>query len=109
VITCGGSGGKTDPALIRQVDLAETEHDRLLAFVRKKLRHVFDFPASGPFGVPCVYSPESITTCPIATENPLLAEAGSSLNCDGRLGALTFVTGSFGFHMAAHVIRELTR
>ncbi len=114
VVTCGGSGGKRDPAQIRIIDLADTYNDRLLAFVRKKLRHVFEFPDKGPFGVPCVFSPEPVVwpeadDCTVdADENPLMLEAGSSLNCDGRLGALTFVTGTFGFHAAAHVVNTLT-
>lgn len=115
IITCGGSGGKRDPSQIRVVDLGETYNDRLLAFVRKKLRHVFGFPARGAFGVPCVFSPEpaagsvpdGCASDAPASENPLWAEAGSGLNCDGRLGALTFVTGTFGFHAAAHVINTL--
>ncbi len=110
IATCGGSGGKRDPSRIQLVDLADTHNDRLLTFIRKKLRHVFDFPAQGPFGVPCVFSPEPVhwpeQTC-ADTENPLLAEAGSQLNCDGRLGALSFVTGTFGFRIAAWVIEEL--
>lgn len=113
VITCGGSGGKRDPLLIQVIDLAETYNDRLLAFVRKKLRHVFDFPAHGRFGVPCVFSPEP-AHWPVACAetdaeelDPLLQEAGRALNCDGRLGALTFVTGCFGFHAAAHVVNTL--
>ena len=116
VITCGGSGGKTDPGAVQVVDLAATRDDRLLAFVRKKLRGVFGFPANGPFGVPCVFSPEPVCW-PAADEcgagsdsddaGPLLAEAGARLNCDGRLGALSFVTGTFGLRAAAHVVNQL--
>lgn len=112
IVTCGGSGGKINPALIQTVDLALTHNDRLLAFIRKKLRHVFDFPSDGPFGIPCVFSPEPVRwptsrDC-LPSDNPLLAEAGSKLNCDGRLGALCYVTGTFGFHLAAVVITSLT-
>lgn len=116
VVCCGGSGGKCDPGAIQVADLADTYHDRLLAFVRKKLRHVFGFPAAGPFGIPCVFSPEPVRTAPAterrpspnpAADNPLAAEAGSRLNCDGRLGAVSFVTGSFGLRAAAHVVNEL--
>lgn len=111
IVTCGGSGGKTNPSLIQTTDLALTHNDRLLAFVRKKLRHVFGFPAHGTFGVPCVFSPEPVRWPDTGEcsdhENPLLAEAGSKLNCDGRLGALPFVTGAFGFHLASVVINAL--
>jgi tRNA A37 threonylcarbamoyladenosine dehydratase len=33
----------------------------------------------------------------------------SKLNCDGRLGAVTFVTGVFGFMAAARVVNDLVR
>ena len=115
MVTCGGSGGKRRPEWVQMADLSETCHDRLLAFVRKKLRHVFNFPADGPFGVPCVFSPEpvivaAVDACAgeIAADNPLRAEAGARLTCDGRLGAVPFVTGTFGFYAAAHVVNALT-
>ncbi|MDR2012280.1 MAG: tRNA threonylcarbamoyladenosine dehydratase, partial [Rhodanobacter sp.] len=58
LITCGSAGGRTDPTLIAVRDLSKTEHDALLALVRKKLREEFNFPR-GPkryFGVQAVYS-----------------------------------------------------
>lgn len=117
VITCGGAGGKCDPGAVQVTDLAATRDDRLLAFVRKKLRRVFGFPAHGPFDVPCVYSPEPVRLPPAqpcanhttGLGDSLLAEAGTRLNCDGRLGALSFVTGTFGLYAAAHVVNALVR
>ncbi|HEY8240115.1 MAG TPA: ThiF family adenylyltransferase, partial [Kiritimatiellia bacterium] len=109
VITCGGSGGKRDPQQIRIKDLATTHTDRLLFFVRKKLRHEYGFPAKGPFHVPCVHSPEHVFVAAgchdDATDDPFTG--GTKLNCEGGLGAATFVTGAFGFHAAGHVVNEL--
>jgi tRNA A37 threonylcarbamoyladenosine dehydratase len=111
VITCGGAAGKRDPSQVRVVDLSETHNDRLLVFVRRKLRRVFDFPGKGKFGVPCVFSAEPVAGCDDeADDEPesLLDEAGSAKACEGRLGAAVFVTGVFGFYAAAHVVNALT-
>lgn len=110
VITCGGAGGKRDPGQVQCVDLSMTYNDRLLLFVRRKLRKLFDFPRVGPFNVPCVFSPEPTASCaePVGEGEGLSAEAGSALACEGRLGALLQVTGVVGFFAAAHVINSLT-
>ncbi|UWX04871.1 hypothetical protein H1235_07460 [Pseudoxanthomonas sp. NC8] len=43
-------------------DLSRTEHDAMLALVRKKLRGEFNFPKSPQryFGVPAIYSLENV-------------------------------------------------
>jgi tRNA A37 threonylcarbamoyladenosine dehydratase len=109
VITCGGSGGKRDPQQIRVKDLATTHTDRLLFFVRKKLRHQYGFPAKGPFGVPCVHSAEHVFIAPgchdDAADDPFAG--GTKLNCEGGLGAAAFVTGAFGFQAAAYVVNAV--
>ena len=57
VITVGSAGGRIDPTLVRIRDLSRTEHDAMLALVRKKLRGGFQLPARpqsllrGPGGV----------------------------------------------------------
>jgi len=105
IITCGGAAGKKKPELVQLVDLSETANDPLLAFVRRKLRVVFGFPAKHTkFHVPCVYSPEPVA-CPSA---PADDEAGSARACDGRLGAVAHMTGLFGLRAAARVINDLT-
>jgi len=105
VVTCGGAAGKKKPQLVQLVDLSETQNDPLLAFVRRKLRVVFGFPAKHTrFHVPCVYSPEPVACPAVPAEN----EAGSARACDGRLGAVAHMTGLFGLLAAAHVINDLT-
>ena len=44
VIVSGSAGGRTDPTLIAVRDLSKTEHDAMLALIRKKLREDFNFP-----------------------------------------------------------------
>lgn len=116
VITCGAAGGKVDPAQVRVADLSEVHHDRLLMFTRKLLRKYHGFTPRGrkKFGVPAVFSPEPVRmgdVCP-APENgadpELFGDEGARLACDGRLGAATFVTGVFGFLVAARVVNDLT-
>jgi tRNA A37 threonylcarbamoyladenosine dehydratase len=60
LVAVGSAGGRTDPTQVRVRDLSRTEHDALLALVRKKLRADFNFPrnAARYFGVPAVYSLE---------------------------------------------------
>lgn len=59
----GSAGGRTDPTQIRLRDLSRTEHDALLALVRKKLRAEFNFPKNKDryFGVQAVYSLENVS------------------------------------------------
>jgi len=62
LITIGSAGGRTDPTLVSVRDLSKTEHDAMLALVRKKLREEFNFPR-GPkryFGVQAIYSRENV-------------------------------------------------
>src|SRR5690606_2967655 len=62
VLVSGSAGGRTDPTLVRVRDLSRTEHDALLALVRKKLRAEFGFPKNRDryFGVPAVYSLQNV-------------------------------------------------
>lgn len=114
-ITCGGAGGKRAPLQVRLADLSLTHGDRLLMFVRKKLRRRFQFPARGSlFGVPCVYSPEPVQLpegCTVATgagsEEMLERMESDALACEGRLGSAAFVTGAFGLAVAAHIVNGI--
>ncbi|HRI13234.1 MAG TPA: tRNA threonylcarbamoyladenosine dehydratase [Verrucomicrobiota bacterium] len=114
LITCGAAGGKSDPTQIRVADLAQATHDRLLSEVRRRLRGDFDFPRSSHrWGIPAVFSAEPPqlaqrdgTVCAAET---VPSEPGESrrLNCDHGFGSVAFLTGSFGFAAAAHVVRSL--
>jgi tRNA A37 threonylcarbamoyladenosine dehydratase len=107
VVTTGGAGGKTDPALIRVDDLSRSTHDPLASKLRAQLRRDHGFPRDPKtrFGVECVYSLEPIRR-PVDdacdTEEPRL----QGLSCAGY-GSSVCVTGAFGFAAASRVLAGL--
>lgn len=113
LVTCGGAGGRRDPTAVRVADLAFTTHDRLLQKVRETLRKDFGFPRGDKaFGVDAVFSPEP----PVypARDGTVCAQREASangeslrLNCDSGFGTATFVTGTFGFVAAGHVVKRI--
>ena len=115
VITCGGAGGRRDPTQTRVADLALTSHDRLLQKVREKLRKEFGFPrGEKKFRVPAVFSPEPPVfpdrNGSVCARRPAGADGESlKLNCESGFGTATFVTGTFGFVAAAHVVQAIAR
>ena len=116
LVVSGSAGGRTDPTQIRVRDLSRTEHDALLALVRKKLRGEFNFPKNKAryFGVPAVYSLENVkypqvdgTVC--GTRPEMAADAALKLDCGAGLGAATHVTGAFAFAAVARAIEILLK
>jgi len=111
LITIGSAGGRTDPTLVSVRDLSKTEHDAMLALVRKKLREEFNFPR-GPkryFGVQAIYSRENVRYPQADGSVCGTRPAGGDtlkLDCGGGLGAATHVTATFAF---AAVSRALAR
>lgn len=116
IVVSGSAGGRTDPTLVRARDLSRTEHDAMLARVRKVLRAEFGFPRNKDryFGVPAVYSLENVrypqpdgSVCGV---RPVADDGGSlKLDCGGGLGAATHVTGAFAFAMAGKAIELLLK
>ena len=116
LIVSGSAGGRTDPTLVRVRDLSKTEHDAMLALIRRKLREEFGFPR-GPkryFGVQAVYSLENVrypqadgTVC--GTRPAVSGEAGFKLDCGGGLGAATHVTATFAFAAVSRAIARLLK
>jgi len=116
VLTVGSAGGRIDPTLVRVRDLSRTEHDAMLALVRKKLRSEFNFPKNRQryFGVPAVYSLENVrypqpdgSVCGL---RPALgADAALKLDCGTGLGAATHITGAFAFAAAGKALELLLR
>jgi tRNA A37 threonylcarbamoyladenosine dehydratase len=101
---------------VRVRDLSRTEHDALLALVRKKLRADFNFPRSPQryFSVPAVYSLENVrypqkdgTVC--GTRPALGPDAALKLDCGAGLGAATHVTGAFAFAAVARAMELLLK
>ncbi|HYF35478.1 MAG TPA: tRNA threonylcarbamoyladenosine dehydratase [Prosthecobacter sp.] len=116
VIVSGSAGGRRDPTQVRLADLGMAGKDPLLQQVRRQLRQEHGF-AKSPEGkpmhwdVPCVYSTEKPVypwadgTCSLEREGG--TEAGLRLDCAAGFGAATFVTGTFGFTLAAEVVRRI--
>jgi tRNA A37 threonylcarbamoyladenosine dehydratase len=114
LVTVGSAGGRTDPTRIQVRDLSRTEHDAMLALVRKKLRAEFNFPRNPQryFGVPAVYSLENVqypqADGSVCGQRPqVVGEAGFKLDCGAGLGAATHVTGAFAFAAVSRIIPRL--
>ena len=110
IITTGGAGGLTDPSVIEVVDLSKTYNDALAAKVRSTLRDQYNFTRNPKrrFGIECVFSSEQQRypkdDGTVSYEKPGIH--GVSLDCRFGYGAASFVTGTFGFIAAAHIIKK---
>ena len=116
LIVCGSAGGRTDPTLVRIRDLSRTEHDAMLALIRKKLRSEFNFPKSPDryFSVPAVYSLENVrypqadgSVCGLRPAAG--ADAALKLDCGAGLGAATHITGAFAFAAVGKALELLLK
>lgn len=112
VITLGGAGGQRDPSQIRLGDLARSQHDPLLARVRKQLRQDYNFSHNPKrrFEIPCVWSEEQMqfpnADGGVCSERPTDAHA-TGLSCAGGLGSVMTVTASFALFAVSHVLGKL--
>ncbi|MEQ1766304.1 MAG: tRNA threonylcarbamoyladenosine dehydratase [Methylotenera sp.] len=108
LVMTGAAGGRLDATLIKQADLSEVSHDKLLAKVRNLLRRDFGFSnghsakgKSAKFGIECIYSDEEIIKpdriCGVG-DNTI-----TGLNCAGY-GSSVCVTAPFGFAAAGLLI-----
>ena len=111
LITCGGAGGRIDPSRVQIADLARSINDPLLLQVRKTLRRDFGFPMfkRQKFKIDCVFTDE----LPIFPKEDgsvsCERETGADyrLNCDQGFGSATYLTGTFGFFLAAEVVKRI--
>ena len=62
VVCSTGASGRMDPTRIQVADLSKTRVDPLAAAVRKILRQKYDFPKSGQWNIPSVFSDEPLST-----------------------------------------------
>ncbi len=114
LVVVGSAGGRSDPTQIELRDLSRTEHDAMLALVRKKLRSEFHFPKNPDryFGVTAVFSRENVrypqadgSVCGLRPAS----DSGGRLDCAiGSLGAATHVTASFAFAAVGKILQRLT-
>jgi tRNA threonylcarbamoyladenosine dehydratase len=116
LVTVGSAGGRTDSTLIRVRDLSRTEHDALLALIRKRLRADHGFPRNADryFGVPAVYSMENVKyphpDGSVSGVRPKMDPAAAlKLDCGGGLGAATHVTGAFAFAAVGRAMELLLK
>ncbi len=113
IVVVGAAGGRADPTQIRVRDLAKTEHDKMLALVRRKLRDEFRFTRNPKryFGVPAVYSleqpryPQSDGT--VCKVRPPGTDGDLKLDCGQGLGAARHVPAAFGMVAVARAIERL--
>ena len=105
VVTSGSAGGRADATKVCVRDLSRTEHDALLALVRKRLRQQHGFPRNPDryFGVSAVYSLENVRQPPADA----CARDGGGLDCGGGLGSVMHVTATFGMAAAGRLIDRL--
>jgi tRNA threonylcarbamoyladenosine dehydratase len=106
LVVAGGAGGRRDPTRVRTKDLSKTTNDALLRNIRRDLRRLHGFPADGPWQVPAVFSEERPvyphpdgTVCETSPE-----QAPTRLDCATGYGTAAFVTGTFGFALAAAAV-----
>ncbi len=116
LVVVGAAGGRTDPTMVRVRDLSRTEHDAMLALIRKKLRSEFNFPKNRDryFGVSAVYSLENVqypqpdgTVCGVRPQ--VSGDAALKLDCGGGLGAATHITGTFAFAAVGRALELLRK
>lgn len=106
LVVAGGAGGRRDPTRIRIRDLSKTTNDALLRNIRRDLRREHGFPSDAPWNIPAVFSEEPPvypqpdgTVCETSPE-----QAPMRLDCANGYGTAAFVTGAFGFALAAAVV-----
>jgi tRNA A37 threonylcarbamoyladenosine dehydratase len=116
LVVVGAAGGRTDPTKLQVRDLSRTEHDAMLALIRKRLRADHAFPRNKDryFGVPAVYSLENVrypqadgSVCGVRPQ--VGPDAALKLDCGMGLGAATHVTGAFAFAAVGKLLELLLK
>ena len=113
IIVSGSAGGRSDPTLITARDLSKTEHDVLLALVRKRLRDDYGWTRNPKryFGVQAVFSRENVNypqpDGSVCKRPPAGGGEALKLDCSGGLGAAMHVTATFGMVTAARAVAAL--
>ncbi|ADI30311.1 tRNA threonylcarbamoyladenosine dehydratase [Methylotenera versatilis] len=113
LVMTGAAGGRLDASRIKQADLSQVSHDKLLAKVRNLLRRDYGFAKAdagngkpAKLGIQCVYSDEEVIMPDRVCETSDTAITG--LNCAGY-GSSVCVTAPFGFAAAGLLIRDLLK
>lgn len=113
IVTVGGAGGQTDPTQIQLTDLAKTYQDPLLAKVRNILRREYNFSKNVQrrFAVDAVFSSEQLVypQADGSVCNTKAADGTMRMDCASGFGAVTMVTGTFGFVATSRVLARLAQ
>lgn len=112
LIVSGGAGGRTDPTQVRRSDLGRAGGDALLKALKQRLKKdgAPEPGAGGLWQLPVVYSPEVPVkpweVCRLVAK-PGEDGASGRLGCADGYGAAAFVTGAFGFALAAWALDQV--
>jgi len=98
VISAMGAGGKTDPGLVKTVDIKKTYQCRLAHALRKRLHRL-----GIKSGFKAVFSPE------IVPESAVELDPNPDINKLSVVGTISYMPAIFGCFMAAEVINDLTK
>lgn len=112
LVTCGGAGGRINPAKIELADLSRTKGDPLLSSLRCKLKKDYGLPLgekARKLKIPCVFSQETpvYPTCDGETSCTRDPEFQGKMGCGAGFGSITHITGTFGFLAASAAIQTL--
>lgn len=114
MVTVGGAGGQVDPIKIQVTDLAKTYQDPLLAKVRNILRREYNFSKNVQrrFSIEAVFSTEQLVypqaDGSVCNTKPN-TDGSMRMDCASGFGAVTVVTGTFGFIAASRVLIKLAK
>ncbi|MBN1131574.1 MAG: tRNA threonylcarbamoyladenosine dehydratase [Bacteroidales bacterium] len=95
LVSSMGSGGKTDPSLIRIADISESFNCRLAYLLRKKLRKL-----GIERGFKVVFSTEPV-------DKKVIIPVEDELNKKSTAGTISYIPAMFGCMMASAVVRDL--
>ena len=102
VVLCGAAGGKRQAQRVDVLDLADVRDDPLLAKLRYRMRRSYGAPRSGPMGLRCVCSRETVQRSATASCDA----APQGLSCAGY-GSSVMVTATFGMVAAGLAVEAL--
>jgi len=97
MVSSMGAGGRLDPSQVCTADISETEHCRLAAVVRKRLRRL-----GVTSGIEAVFSRELVDRGSVITTE-------DEQNKKSNVGTISYMPNLFGCHCAAAVIRGLLK
>ncbi len=95
IISSMGSGGKTDPSMVKVDDITNSHHCKFAYMVRKYL-HRYGIRA----GIKVVYSPEPV-------KKEVIMETNGANNKRSIVGTISYMPAIFGCYCAAEVIKQI--